>query len=148
MSRPQSIRSIEQRQGDEARRVAGSRRVAGVGAAAVGLLSRPTSYAIAGNPTKVRLSWTEFAACHSPIAFALSKGIYAKHDLDVELYYQGASGQTLIQSIATGKTDAGAGLLYDWVKPLEQGLDVKLFVWLAWRLHPAAGIQGLWRHHA
>lgn len=100
----------------------------GVGAAAAGLLARPTSYAIAGNATKVRLSWTEFAACHSPIAFALSKGIYAKHDLDIDLYYQGASGQTLIQSIATNKTDAGAGLLYDWVKPLEQGLDVKLFV--------------------
>jgi NitT/TauT family transport system substrate-binding protein len=99
----------------------------GIGAAAVGLLARPTSYAIAGNPTKVRLSWTEFAACHSPIAFALSKGVYAKHDLDIELYYQGASGLTLIQSIATNKTDAGAGLLYDWVKPLEQGLDVKLF---------------------
>lgn len=102
--------------------------VLGAGAAAAGLLARPTSYAIAGNATKVRVSWTEFAACHSPIAFALSKGIYAQHGLDIELYYQGASGQTLIQSIATNKTDAGAGLLYDWVKPLEQGLDVKLFV--------------------
>ncbi len=100
----------------------------GVGAVAAGLLARPTSYAIAGNATKLRLSWTEFAACHSPVAFALANGIYAKHDLDVELFYQGASGQTLIQSIATNKTDAGAGLLYDWIKPLEQGLDVKLFV--------------------
>lgn len=102
--------------------------VAGVGAAAAGILARPTSYAVAGNATKLRLSWTEFAACHSPVAFAVSKGIYARRGLDVELFYQGASGQTLVQSIATGKTDAGAGLLYDWVKPLEQGLDVKLFV--------------------
>ena len=100
----------------------------GAGAVAAGLLARPTSYAIAGNAPKRRLSWTEFAACHSPVAFALANGIYAKHDLDVELFYQGASGQTLIQSIATNKTDAGAGLLYDWIKPLEQGLDVKLFV--------------------
>lgn len=100
----------------------------GVGAAAAGFLSRPTSYAIAGNPTKLRLSWTEFAACHSPVAFALKNGIYAKHDLDVELFYQGASGQTLIQSIATNKTDAGAGLLLDWIKPLEQGLEAKVFV--------------------
>ncbi len=107
--------------------------LAGAGALGLGLaggiLSRPfTGYAIAGNPTKIRLSWTEFAACHSPVAFAVDTGIYAKHGLDVELFYQGASGQTLIQSIATGKTDAGAGLLYDWIKPLEQGLDVKLFV--------------------
>jgi NitT/TauT family transport system substrate-binding protein len=101
---------------------------AGITVAAAGVVARPTSYAVAGNPTKLRLSWTEFAACHSPVAFAVSKGFYAKRGLDVELFYQGASGQTLVQSIATGKTDAGAGLLYDWVKPLEQGLDVKLFV--------------------
>jgi len=100
----------------------------GVGLTAAGFVTGSSRYAIAGNPTKLRLSWTEFAACHSPVAFALANGLYAKHDLDVELYYQGASGQTLIQSIATNKTDAGAGLLYDWVKPLEQGLDVKLFV--------------------
>ncbi|MGC4025576.1 MAG: ABC transporter substrate-binding protein [Mesorhizobium sp.] len=101
---------------------------AGVGLSAAGIVAGTPRYAIAGNPTKLRLSWTEFAACHSPVAFALANGIYAKHGLDVELFYQGASGQTLIQSIATNKTDAGAGLLYDWIKPLEQGLDVKLFV--------------------
>ena len=100
----------------------------GVGLSAAGVVAGSSRYAIAGNATKLRLSWTEFAACHSPVAFALANGIYAKHGLDVELFYQGASGQTLIQSIATNKTDAGAGLLYDWVKPLEQGLDVKLFV--------------------
>ena len=99
------------------------------GLAAGAVFARPfTSYAIAGNPTKLRLSWTEFAACHAPVAFALSKGIYANRDLDVELFYQGASGQTLIQSIATNKTDAGAGLLLDWIKPLEQGLEATIFV--------------------
>ncbi len=46
----------------------------GVGAAAAGWLAGPTSYAIAGNPTKIRLSWTEFAACHSPVAFARGQG--------------------------------------------------------------------------
>lgn len=96
------------------------------GAAFLGIA--PTFSARAGNRTKIRLAWTEFAACHSPIAFGVAKGIYDKHDLDIELFYQGASGQTLVQSLATGKADAGAGLLLDWVKPLEQGLDVKLFV--------------------
>ncbi len=100
----------------------------GAAAAAFTVFGRPTSYAIAGNATKLRLSWTEFAACHAPVAFAVSKGFYAKRDLDVELFYQGASGQTLVQSIATGKTDAGAGLLLDWIKPLEQGLEATIFV--------------------
>jgi len=84
--------------------------------------------AIAGPAPKIRLAWTEVAACHSPLGFGVAKGIYAKHNLDVELFYQGASGQTLIQALATGKADAGAGLIGDWLKPLEQGFDVKLFV--------------------
>jgi len=84
--------------------------------------------AIAGPAPKIRLAWTEVAACHSPLGFGVAKGLYAKHNLDVELFYQGASGQTLIQALATGKADAGAGLIGDWLKPLEQGFDVKLFV--------------------
>ena len=93
-------------------------------ALAVGGRSR---YAIAGNLTPIKLEWTEVAACHSPVGFGLAKGIYAKHGLDVELFYQGSSGQTLIQSLATRKAEAGPGLLFDWLKPIEQGFDVRLF---------------------
>ncbi|MQT12017.1 ABC transporter substrate-binding protein [Segnochrobactrum spirostomi] len=103
--------------------------LAGVAAAGIGLAgTRGVRYAIAGNAPKVRLAWTEVAACHSPLGFGLARGFYAKHNVDVELFYQGASGQTLIQALATNKADAGAGLLLDWLKPLEQGFDVKLFV--------------------
>lgn len=84
--------------------------------------------AIAGPAPHIRLAWTEVAACHSPLGFGVAKGFYTKHNLDVELFYQGASGQTLIQALATNKADAGAGLIGDWLKPLEQGFDVKLFV--------------------
>ena len=77
-------------------------------AAAGGVLSRQVfSPAIAAPAPKIRLAWTEVAACHSPLGFGVAKGIYAKHNLDVELFYQGASGQTLIQALATGKADAG-----------------------------------------
>ncbi|WP_413993045.1 ABC transporter substrate-binding protein [Labrys okinawensis] len=97
--------------------------------ASLGAVSdRIFSPAIAAPAPKVRLAWTEVAACHSPLGFGVAKGIYAKHNLDVELFYQGASGQTLIQALATNKADAGAGLIGDWLKPLEQGFDVKLFV--------------------
>jgi NitT/TauT family transport system substrate-binding protein len=100
----------------------------GVAASTAALGSRMFTPAIAGPAPKIRLAWTEVAACHSPLGFGVAKGIYAKHNLDVELFYQGASGQTLIQALATGKADAGAGLIGDWLKPLEQGFDVKLFV--------------------
>ena len=76
----------------------------------------------------MRLAWTEVAACHSPLAFGVAKGFYTRQNVDVELFYQGASGQTLIQALATNKADVGAGLVLDWLKPLEQGFDVKLFV--------------------
>jgi NitT/TauT family transport system substrate-binding protein len=101
---------------------------AGVAVSAAALGSRVFSPAVAGPAPKIRLAWTEVAACHSPLGFGVAKGIYGKHNLDVELFYQGASGQTLIQALATGKADAGAGLIGDWLKPLEQGFDVKLFV--------------------
>ncbi len=101
-----------------------------LGAIAVGtgLGGKLFTPAIAGPAPKIRLAWTEVAACHSPLGFGVAKGFYAKHNLDVELFYQGASGQTLIQALATNKADAGAGLIGDWLKPLEQGFDVKIFV--------------------
>jgi NitT/TauT family transport system substrate-binding protein len=101
---------------------------AGAGVIAAGRSSVLFAPAIAGPAPKIRLAWTEVAACHSPLGFGVAKGIYSKHNLDVELFYQGASGQTLIQALATNKADAGAGLIGDWLKPLEQGFDVKLFV--------------------
>ncbi|MFT4079437.1 ABC transporter substrate-binding protein [Rhodomicrobium sp.] len=83
---------------------------------------------VIAKPTKIRIAWTEVAACHSPAAFGLAKGFYAKHGLDAELFFQGASGQTLIHALATNKADVGLGLILDFLKPLEQGFDLKLFV--------------------
>jgi len=100
----------------------------GVAASAGALGAQVFSPAIAGPAPKVRLAWGDVAACHSPLGFGVAKGIYAKHNLDVELYPFTSNGQTVIQALATGKADAGAGLIGDWLKPLEQGFDVKLFV--------------------
>ena len=84
--------------------------------------------AIAAPAPKIRLGWGDVAACHSPIGFGVAKGLYAKHNLDIELYPFTSNGQTVIQAIATSKADVAAGLIGDWLKPLEQGFDVKLFV--------------------
>jgi NitT/TauT family transport system substrate-binding protein len=77
-------------------------------------------------PKKLKVAWAQAAACHSPLAFAKEKGIFQKYGLDVELIdFQGSSEQ-LLEAIATSKADAGIGLLLQWLKPLEQGFDVKL----------------------
>jgi NitT/TauT family transport system substrate-binding protein len=65
---------------------------AGLAASAGILASNIYSPAIAGPAPKIRLAWTEVAACHSPLGFGVAKGLYAKHNLDVELFFQGASG--------------------------------------------------------
>lgn len=104
---------------------AGATAIVGGAALAAPRLFAP---ALAAPATKVRIAWTEVAACHSPLGFGVANGFYAKQGVDVELFYQGASGQTLIQALATNKADVGAGLTFDWLKPIEQGFDVKLFV--------------------
>lgn len=75
---------------------------------------------------KLKVAWSQSSACHAPLAFGQQTGIFAKYGLDVELLNFSASHTELLTLIATGKADAGIGLLQGWLKPLEQGFDVKL----------------------
>ena len=60
------------------------------------------------------------------VTVAKDKGFFAKHGLDVELInFSGATDQ-LLETIATGKADAAVGMALRWLKPLEQGFDVKI----------------------
>lgn len=74
----------------------------------------------------IRLAWNANAACLAPIPLAISSGLFIKHGLDVELINYVGSTDQLLESIATGKADAGVGMALRWLKPLEQGFDVKL----------------------
>jgi len=98
---------------------------AGAVAPLVGLAGR--ALAQSGAPLKkLRLTWNATAICTSPVAVAVDKGIFAKYRLDVELVNFGASTEALLEAIATGKADAGVGMALRWMKPLEQGFDVKV----------------------
>jgi len=59
-------------------------------------------------------------------AVAKERGIFAKHNLDVEFFNFGGTTDQLLEAIATGKADAGLGLALRWLKPLEQGFDVRI----------------------
>jgi NitT/TauT family transport system substrate-binding protein len=98
----------------------------GLVATAGTLGSRVFAPAIAGPAPKVRLAWADVAACHSPLGFGVANGLYAKQNLDIELYPFTSNGQTVVQALATGTADAGAGLVGDWLKPLEQGFTKAL----------------------
>jgi len=79
-----------------------------------------------GPPRQLKLAWNANAACTVAAPVAKERGIFAKHNLDVEFFNFGGSTDQLLEAIATGKADAGLGLALRWLKPLEQGFDVRL----------------------
>jgi ABC-type nitrate/sulfonate/bicarbonate transport system substrate-binding protein len=81
---------------------------------------------VAGAPRKLKLSWNAGAVCLAPIPIAIEYGFFQKHNLDVELVNYSGSTDQLLEAIATGKSDAGLGMALRWLKPLEQGFDVKI----------------------
>jgi NitT/TauT family transport system substrate-binding protein len=82
--------------------------------------------AAAGPLKKLTFSWNASGVCLAPLPLAVQHGIFAKHGLDVELVNFGGSTDQLLEAIATGKSDAGVGMALRWLKPLEQGFDVKI----------------------
>src|SRR5437762_1619053 len=81
---------------------------------------------LTGAPRKLKLSWNAGAVCLAPVPVAIDHGFFKKHNLDVELVNYSGSTDQLLEAIATGKSDAGLGMALRWLKPLEQGFDVKI----------------------
>lgn len=80
----------------------------------------------AGPLRTVKLAWNATAICTAAAPLAKEQGIFARHGLDVEFVNFGGSTEALLEAIATGKADAGIGMALRWLKPLEQGFDVKI----------------------
>jgi NitT/TauT family transport system substrate-binding protein len=81
---------------------------------------------LTGAPRKLKLSWNAGAVCLAPLPVAIDFGFFQKQNLDVELVNFAGSTDQLLEAIATGKTDGGLGMALRWLKPLEQGFDVKI----------------------
>ena len=81
---------------------------------------------LTGAPRKLKLSWNAGAVCLVPVPVAIDHGFFKKYNLDVELVNYSGSTDQLLEAIATGKSDAGLGMALRWLKPLEQGFDVKI----------------------
>jgi NitT/TauT family transport system substrate-binding protein len=81
---------------------------------------------LTGAPRKLRLSWNAGSVCLTPLPVAIDHGFFQRQNLDVELVNYSGSTDQLLEAIATGKTDAGLGMALRWLKPLEQGFDVKI----------------------
>lgn len=81
---------------------------------------------ISGAPRKLKISWNAGAVCLAPLPVAIDYGFFQKQNLEIELVNYSGSTDQLLEAIATGKSDAGLGMALRWLKPLEQGFDVKI----------------------
>jgi NitT/TauT family transport system substrate-binding protein len=79
-----------------------------------------------GSPRQLKLAWDAGSVCTAAAPVAKERGIYAKHNLDVDFVNFGGITEQLLEAIATGKADAGIGMALRWLKPLEQGFDVRI----------------------
>jgi NitT/TauT family transport system substrate-binding protein len=79
-----------------------------------------------GPPRRLTLAWNATSICTTAAPVAKERGIFARHNLDVEFINYGGSTDQLLEAIATGKADAGIGMALRWLKPLEQGFDVRI----------------------
>jgi NitT/TauT family transport system substrate-binding protein len=91
-----------------------------------------TGERLSGAPRALKLAWNATSICSAAAPVAKERGVFAKHNLDVEFVNFGGSTEQLLEAIATGKADAGIGMALRWLKPLEQGFDVRI----------AAGVHG------
>lgn len=80
----------------------------------------------AGALKKIRFAWNAGAPCLVGVTVAKDKGFFEKHGLDVELVNYSGSTDQLLETLATGKAEAAVGMALRWLKPLEQGFDVKI----------------------
>jgi NitT/TauT family transport system substrate-binding protein len=87
---------------------------------------------LSGSPRTLTLAWNASSICTVAAPVAKERGVFAKHNLDVDFINFGGSTEQLLEAIATGKADAGIGMALRWLKPLEQGFDVRI----------AAGVHG------
>jgi NitT/TauT family transport system substrate-binding protein len=106
------------------------------------LPARPTTL------RKVTLAWNENAICTAAVPVAIKQGIFAKYGLSVDFVNFSGSTDQLLEAIATGKADGAVGMALRWLKPLDQGFDVKLVAGLhggCMRLlsDPSSGIKSL-----
>ncbi len=79
-----------------------------------------------GTPRKIALAWSADSICTVAFPVAQSKGFFSKHNLDVNFIDFAGSVDQMLETMSTGKADGASGMALRWLKPLQQGFDVKL----------------------
>jgi NitT/TauT family transport system substrate-binding protein len=106
---------------------------AGIGAGALALggsaiagpaLAQSSVFSVLKSRYKIVLGWGG-ATCEAPMYTAYHKGFFAAEGLDVELY-KVTAGYNTSDLLSSGKIDGSPGILFTFLKPIEQGADVRI----------------------
>src|SRR5947209_9346708 len=89
---------------------------------AAGCAGKPDG-ADAGGPTRLKVAYLGLT-CEAPIFVAQERGFFKDEGLDVELVRTDWDG--LREGLGLGRFDANHTLIMYLLKPIEQGLDVKI----------------------
>ncbi|MEJ1978861.1 MAG: ABC transporter substrate-binding protein [Acetobacteraceae bacterium] len=80
-----------------------------------------------GKPGEGPLHLNQTALCTAAVPIAVDRGIFDKHGLDVGAdQFRRLHGRVAGDDRQRHQADAGIGMILRWLKPLEQGFDVKL----------------------
>ncbi|MFT8473493.1 ABC transporter substrate-binding protein [Acetobacter persici] len=78
------------------------------------------------SPRKLTIAWNENSVCTAAVPVAREKGFFARYNIEVDYVNFGGATDQLLEALATGKADGAPGMALRWLKPLQQGFDVKL----------------------
>ncbi|MFE1598940.1 ABC transporter substrate-binding protein [Methylobacterium sp. ID0610] len=107
-----------------------SRRAVLGGASALALgaplgLALPSLAQPAAGAQKLRLGWSGTGICLISVPVAQEKGFFTKHGLDVEIVKFGSNFDGSLEAVASGKIDATVNFILRFLKPLEQGVNIR-----------------------
>lgn len=77
-------------------------------------------------PREIKMMWNSSAICTVGVPVAAHRGLFAKRNIKIEMVNVSGTADQILEALASGKADAGYGMAWIWLKPLEQGFDVKL----------------------
>ncbi|HEV2511589.1 ABC transporter substrate-binding protein [Bosea sp. (in: a-proteobacteria)] len=78
-----------------------------------------------GGPHKLKLGWSGTGICLISVPAAAEKGFFTKHGLDVEIVKFGSNFDGSLEAVASGKIDATVNFILRFLKPLEQGINIR-----------------------
>ena len=105
--------------------IAGASALAATAPIAASLAPFPSFAQAGAGLQKLKLGWSGTGICLISVPVADTKGFFTKYGLDVEIVKFGTNFDGSLESVSSGKIDATVNFILRFLKPLEQGINVR-----------------------